>query len=68
MNLVAGQHLFEIWHTSSTVKTSKNEVKRGCSKKFMWLQALLFCDLMEGCKVFCVKIFLADLLGSQYLF
>ena len=29
---------------------------------------VIFFEIKEGCKVSCVKIFLADLFGSQYVF
>ena len=29
---------------------------------------IFFFEIKEGCKVSCVKIFLADLFGSQYVF
>ena len=31
------------------------------------MESAIFFEIREGCKVSCVKILLADLLGSQYL-
>ena len=59
---ITSWYLIEILHTSSTLKNSKNELKilRWRAQIFGWHEGTV-----SG--VLCENIFLADLLGSQYL-
>ena len=49
--------LFEIIQTSLTVKNNENMVKNGVSKSVCDGELIIFFEMKEGWKVFCVKKF-----------
>ena len=51
-------YLFEILHTSSTLKNSKDVLKSGCFEKRLRWRAPIFFQMKEWYKVSCVKIFI----------
>ena len=55
VNLLGGQYLFEILHTSPTVKASQNVLRSGCFLRLLWWECSCFCELKEGYKFSCIK-------------
>ena len=62
------QYLFEIYHTSITIKKSENVVKKGCLEKcLLWRVQISFLN-ERGTKILlCKNLYFAKLLRGLYL-
>ena len=68
-DLLGSQNLFKILETSLIVENSENVVKRGCFLKILgWRAQIFYWNEGAVSGVLRENIFVADLLGTPYLF